>query len=101
MMKRKLLALALVLVLCSGCQSESTGTANLPQYENLIFRHDVEKAQPEETKEKEKMVLPEKLKQALADYCQVVAQAKKDGLIDGFFYSSVSSDYLSAMIDAL
>ena len=47
------------------------------------------------------MVLPEKLKQALADYCQVVAQAKKDGLIDGFFYSSVSSDYLSAMIDAL
>ena len=30
-----------------------------------------------------------------------VRRAKKDGLIDGFFYSSVSSDYLSAMIDAL
>ena len=28
-------------------------------------------------------------------------ELKKDGLIDGFFYSSVSSDYLSAMIDAL
>ena len=30
-----------------------------------------------------------------------VRRAKTDGLIDGFFYSSVSSDYLSAMIDAL
>ena len=81
MMKRKLLALAVVLALCSGCQSESTEGTNIPQYKNLIFRRDVEKTQPEETKEKEKMVLPEKLKQALADYCQVVAQAKKDGLI--------------------
>lgn len=81
MMKRKLLALAVVLALCSGCQSESTGTANLPQYESLIFRHDVEKAQPEETKQKEKTVLPQNLKQALKDYCRVVDQAKKDGLI--------------------
>lgn len=80
-MKRKLLALAVVLALCSGCQSESTGTANLPQYESLIFRHDVEKAQPEETKQKEKTVLPQNLKQALKDYCRVVDQAKKDGLI--------------------
>ena len=41
-MKRKLLALAVVLALCSGCQSESTGRANLAQYENLICRYDVE-----------------------------------------------------------
>lgn len=53
-MKRKLLALAVVLTLCSGCQSESTGSANLPRYENLIFRRDVEKAQPEETKAERK-----------------------------------------------
>ena len=52
MMKRKLLALAVVLALCSGCQSESTGSANLPRYENLIFRRDVEKAQAEEKSEK-------------------------------------------------
>ena len=80
-MKRKLLALAVVLALCSGCQSESTGSANLPQYENLIFRYDVEKAQPEETKQKEKTVLPQNLKQALNDYCRVLDQAKKDGLV--------------------
>ena len=52
-MKRKLLALAVVLALCSGCQSESTEGTNIPQYKNLIFRRDVEKTQPEETKEKE------------------------------------------------
>lgn len=80
-MKRKLLALAVVLALCSGCQSESTGSANLPQYENLIFRYDVEKAQPEGTKQKEKTVLPQNLKQALNDYCRVLDQAKKDGLV--------------------
>ena len=78
MMKSKLLALAVVLALCSGCQSESTGSANLPQYENLIFRRDVEKAQPEETKQKEKTVLPQNLKQALNDYCRVLDQAKKE-----------------------
>lgn len=76
-MKRKLLALAVVLALCSGCQSESTGSANLPRYENLIFRRDVEKAQPEETKQKEKTVLPQNLKQALNDYCRVLDQAEK------------------------
>ena len=30
-----------------------------------------------------------------------VRQAKKSGLIDGFIYSSVSADYLSAVIDTL
>ena len=30
-----------------------------------------------------------------------VRQAKKDGLIDNFIYGSVSSTYLSAVIDAL
>ena len=42
--------------------------------------------------------LEQRLEPQLADQ---VRRAKKDGLIDGFFYSSVSSDYLSAMIDAL
>ena len=44
------------------------------------------------------LVVDEVCEPQLADQ---VRQAKKDGLIDGFFYSSVSSDYLSAMIDAL
>ena len=30
-----------------------------------------------------------------------VRQAKKDGLVDNFIYGSVSSTYLSAVIDAL
>ena len=30
-----------------------------------------------------------------------VRQAKKDGLVDNFIYGSVSSSYLSAVIDAL
>ena len=44
------------------------------------------------------LVVDEVCEPQLADQ---VRRAKKDGLIDGFFYSSVSSDYLSAMIDAL
>ena len=40
----------------------------------------------------------ENTEQKLADK---VRQAKKDGLIDNFIYGSVSSTYLSAVIDAL
>ena len=35
------------------------------------------------------------------DIAREVANAKKDGLIDNFIYGSVSSTYLSAVVDAL
>ena len=35
------------------------------------------------------------------DMAEEVKDAKKIGLIDSFFYSSVSGEYLSAMLDAL
>lgn len=43
-------------------------------------------------------IVDENSEKKLADK---VRQAKKDGLIDNFIYSSVSSTYLSAVIDAL
>ena len=44
------------------------------------------------------LVVDENTEKKLADR---VRQAKKDGLIDNFIYGSVSSTYLSAVIDAL
>ena len=44
------------------------------------------------------LVVDENTEKKLADK---VRQAKKDGLIDSFIYGSVSSTYLSAIIDAL
>ena len=44
------------------------------------------------------LVVDETTEKKLADK---VRQAKKDGLIDSFIYGSVSSTYLSAVIDAL
>lgn len=44
------------------------------------------------------LVVDENTEKKLADK---VRQAKKDGLVDNFIYSSVSSTYLSAVIDAL
>ena len=44
------------------------------------------------------LVVDENTEKKLADK---VRQAKKDGLIDNFLYGSVSSAYLSAVIDAL
>jgi len=35
------------------------------------------------------------------DMAEAVKEAKKQGFIDSFFYSSVSGEYLSAMLDAL
>lgn len=43
-------------------------------------------------------VVDENTEKKLADR---VRQAKKDGLVDNFVYGSVSSSYLSAVIDAL
>ena len=44
------------------------------------------------------LVVDENTEKKLADK---VRQAKKDGLIDNFIYGSVSSTYLSAVIDTL
>lgn len=44
------------------------------------------------------LVVDENTEKKLADR---VRQAKKDGLVDNFVYGSVSSSYLSAVIDAL
>ena len=44
------------------------------------------------------LVVDENAERKLADK---VRQAKKDGRIDGFIYSSVSATYLSAVIDTL
>lgn len=44
------------------------------------------------------LVVDENAEKKLADK---IRQAKKDGLIDNFIYDSVSSTYLSAVIDAL
>ena len=44
------------------------------------------------------LVVAENTEKKLADK---VRQAKKDGLVDNFIYGSVSSTYLSAVIDAL
>ena len=44
------------------------------------------------------LVVDENTERKLAN---MVRQAKKDGLVDNFIYGSVSSSYLSAVIDAL
>lgn len=44
------------------------------------------------------LVVDENTEKKLADR---VRQAKKDGLVDNFIYGSISSSYLSAVIDAL
>lgn len=44
------------------------------------------------------LVVDENTEKKLADQ---VRQAKKDGLVDNFIYGSISSSYLSAIIDAL
>ena len=44
------------------------------------------------------LVVDENTEKKLADR---VRQAKKDGLVDNFVYGSISSSYLSAVIDAL
>lgn len=44
------------------------------------------------------LIVDENTEKKLADKVRL---AKKDGLIDGFLYGSVSADYLSAVIDTL
>lgn len=63
--------------------------------ERLKIRDELRKRNPDC---KIVLVVDENTEKKLADR---VRQAKKDGLIDNFIYGSVSSSYLSAVIDAL
>ena len=63
--------------------------------ERMKIRAELKKTNPEC---KIVLVVDENTEKKLADK---VRQAKKDGLIDNFIYGSVSSTYLSAVIDAL
>lgn len=63
--------------------------------ERMKIRDELRKADPAC---KIALIVDENTEKKLADK---VRQAKKDGLIDNFIYSSVSSTYLSAVIDAL
>ena len=63
--------------------------------ERMKIRAELKKTNPNR---KIVLVVDENTEKKLADK---VRQAKKDGLIDNFIYGSVSSTYLSAVIDAL
>lgn len=63
--------------------------------ERLKIRDELRKHNPDC---KIALVVDENTEKKLADR---VRQAKKDGLIDNFIYGSISSSYLSAVIDAL
>ena len=63
--------------------------------ERMRIRDELKKSNPDC---KIVLVVDENTEKKLADR---VRQAKKDGLVDNFIYGSVSSSYLSAVIDAL
>ena len=63
--------------------------------ERMKIRNELKKTNPDC---KIVLVVDENTEKKLADQ---VRQAKKDGLVDNFIYGSVSSSYLSAVIDAL
>ena len=63
--------------------------------ERMKIRNEVKSQKPDC---KIVLVVDENTEKKLADK---VRQAKKDGLVDNFIYGSVSSTYLSAVIDAL
>lgn len=72
-------------------------TAYAPwRFEERMKIRDAVKAQEPDCKIA--LVVDEKTDKKLADR---VRRAKKDGLIDNFIYGSISSTYLSAVIDAL
>ena len=74
---------------------EVTAYAPWKLEERLKIRNELRKQNPDC---KIVLVVDENTEKKLADR---VRQAKKDGLIDNFIYGSVSSSYLSAVIDAL
>ena len=74
---------------------EVTGYTPWRFEERMKIRDAVKKIEPDC---KIVLVVDENAERKLADK---VRQAKKDGLIDSFIYGSVSSTYLSAVIDTL
>lgn len=86
--------------LCSICEPyallmEVTGYMPWKLEERLKIRDEVKRQHPYC---KIALIVDEKAEKKLA---QQVLQAKKDGLIDNFIYSSVSVTYLSAVVDTL
>lgn len=86
--------------LCSICEPyallmEVTGYMPWKLEERLKIRDEVKRQHPYC---KIALIVDEKAEKKLA---QRVLQAKKDGLIDNFIYSSVSVTYLSAVVDTL
>lgn len=86
--------------LCSLCQPyallmEVTGYTPWKLEERLRIRDEVKQQSPHC---KTVLIVDEKAEKKLA---RRVLQAKKDGLIDNFIYSSVSAAYLTAVIDTL
>ena len=82
-------------VLANVLIMEVTVYTSWTREERLKIRNALKKAQPDC---KIVLVVDENTEKKLADR---VRQAKKDGLVDNFIYGSVSSSYLSAVIDAL
>lgn len=86
--------------LCSLCEPyallmEVTGYTPWKLEERLKIRDEVKERNP---RCRIVLLVDENKEKKLA---QRVLQAKKDGLIDNFIYSSVSAAYLSAVIDTL
>ena len=82
-------------VLANVLIMEVTIYASRTLEERLKIRNALKRAHPDC---KIVLVVDENTEKKLADK---VRQAKKDGLVDNFIYGSVSSSYLSAVIDAL
>ncbi|MDD7719553.1 MAG: hypothetical protein PUJ11_08745 [Eubacteriaceae bacterium] len=86
--------------LCSICEPyallmEVTGYTPWKLEERLKIRDELKQIHPHC---KIVLIVDENAEKKLA---ALVLQAKKDGLIDNFIYSSVSAAYLSAVIDTL
>ena len=82
-------------VLANGLIMEVTTYPSRTLEERLKIRNALKRKHPDC---KIVLVVDENTERKLADR---VRQAKKDGLVDNFIYGSVSSSYLSAVIDAL
>ncbi len=88
------------LALCNDIQAnilimEVTSYTPWKLEERMKIRDELRKQSPDC---KIALVVDENTEKKLADR---VRQAKKDGLVDNFIYGSISSSYLSAVIDAL
>ena len=88
------------LLLCDALMAnvlimEVTAYASWKLEDRMKIRKELKKRNPDC---KIVLVVDENTEKKLADR---VRQAKKDGLVDNFIYGSISSSYLSAVIDAL